>query len=246
MAADPRARRLTEAHRLGQQRLGVATISALRAAFTILDPTDLDATTERWLRVAVPIVQRQNDVSARLASNYLTTFRALEIGTTAGFVPVVAQPVAVDAVTTSLLVTGPARIKKATRIGGAPLVRIMSNAEVSTAGAGMRHALAGGRETILGSVAADRRALGWSRATSGKPCSFCALLASRGPDYNTEKTASFEAHDHCSCTAEPTYSEDAPWPSGSERFRELWDRSTAEAGSTDEALALFRASVAEV
>lgn len=85
----------------------------------------------------------------------------------------------------------------------------------------------GGWDTIEESVRSDRRALGWQRVTSGDPCAFCAMVASRGPIYK-EDTVDFEAHDHCSCEPEPVYSESvfedrSLWPETSRRLRDTWD-----------------------
>jgi hypothetical protein len=40
--------------------------------------------------------------------------------------------------------------------------------------------------------------------TSGNACDFCSMLADRGAVYG-EASAEFEAHDHCSCSAQPVY-----------------------------------------
>jgi hypothetical protein len=204
VASTAEARRLTEAHRLAQARLGADTVRRMLAAFRILDGTDLDGTFERWLRVALPVIQSQRSTSARLAANYLTTFRALELGVTGErLTPQLAEAAPVEAVTTSLVVTGPAAIKS--NVGrGMALSTAMRTASVTTSRAAMRHVLNGGRETITATTRSDRRARGWQRVTSGDACSFCSLLASRGAAYG-EDTADFQAHDGCSCSAEPVY-----------------------------------------
>lgn len=226
MAATLVGAQLTELQRAAQLRLAAQTVSQMRAAWGLLDPAELDATFERWLRVAVPVVQNNRAASARLAAAYLAAFRRAELGTVAGLPAVTAAPVDVKAVTTSLLVTGPWSIKKAMTAGVA-LARATDVAEARAAATAMRHVLDGGRDTILPTVAADRQALGWARVASANSCAFCAMLASRGPDYSSEGTASFEAHDGCQCGAEPVYSPDAAWPANSQRYRDLWDEHTA-------------------
>jgi hypothetical protein len=137
-----------------------------------------------------------------LAADYLRTFRALELGSIERITPVLGtlDPVAV---TTSLIVTGPVRVKNAAA-KGLDLAAAMERAAASSAAAGMRHALAGGRDTIDETVKADPKAIGWARVTSGKACEFCSMLADRGAVYGDD-TAHFDAHDGCSCTAEPAY-----------------------------------------
>lgn len=226
MAATVEASRLTEVHRLAQLRIGTRTAAQTLAAWRMLDPADLDATAEAWLAVMTPLVQAARRTSARLAANYITTFRGIELGIDAGtFVPVLAEDVPVEQVQTSLLVTGPAAVKIATA-RGLPLAKAVDIGKARSAGAAMRQAINGGRDTITESVRADRRALGWARATSGRACSFCMMLASRGPVYG-EDMAGFEAHDHCSCSAEPVYRPDADWPAGSRAARDLWNETTS-------------------
>lgn len=238
MASTRNAARLTEAHRQAQLRLGAQTVAQMRAAWRLVDFDDLDGTTGDWLRVAVPIIRAQSRTSSTLAANYYRTFRGMELGLAAGaFTPPIAAPPAVEAITTSLTVTGPATVKRATALGRSA-VEAMTLGEARTAAASMRQALAGGRDTLMRSVSTDNAALGYARATSGNSCAFCAMLASRGPVYD-ESSADFQSHDGCSCTAEPVFSRDAAWPAGSREYADLWDEATA--GETDQLNAFRRA-----
>lgn len=230
MAATLAGTRLTEAHRLAQARIGAQTVRDLLNVFPLLDPADLDATTTAWLRAAVPIIQLRRTTSARLSANYLGTFRALELGTSTGFVPTLREQAPVEQLTTSLTVTGPVALKKAIT-GGRTLIVAADLAKAGSARAAMRHALNGGRDTIHASIDTDAKALGWARTTSGIPCAFCALLASRGPIYKTEQSATIaedglKYHDDCSCSAEPVYRADAEWPGQGRELQALWENST--------------------
>lgn len=61
-----------------------------------------------------------------------------------------------------------------------------------------RHAKAASRDAVINTAAANR--MRWARQLSGvENCAFCAMLASRGAVY-TEKTVTFQSHDHCDCT----------------------------------------------
>jgi len=228
VAATVQGRRLTEAHRLAQARLGARTVARMRTLWPLLDPTNLDGSFDRWLSAAVPIVRAQRTSSARLAANYTTTLKTLETGVPAPIVLAESLPTA--QVTTSLLVTGPYRLRSALA-RGVPLVRALSTAEATSASAAMRLALNGGRETIVEMVRADRDAVGWARAASGSACAFCATLASRGAVYR-EDTVDFQAHDHCSCNAEPIYRPDSALPAGSERYAQLYQEAKAAGGDT--------------
>lgn len=142
------------------------------------------------------------------------------------------------AVEKSLLVTGPSEIKRRTaRHEPEPVA--MRNSFVAAAGAASRHVLTGGRETQLTLVEADEVALGWARVTDGDPCSFCAVLASRGPAYKTKASAGFSAHDNCACTAEAVFARTADWPGAAREYQRLWYASTKGYSGKD-ALNAFR------
>lgn len=231
MSATVEARRLTEAHRRAQAAIGAQTVALMANIWPLLDPEDLDGTFERWLRAATPVIQGQRSTAARLAANYLDLFKKLELGTGATLPLVLAGPAPVEAVSTSLLVTGPVSVKSAmTR--GVDLVRAMDVAQARSAAAAMRHAGNGANETITATAEADRQALGWARATSASPCSFCALVAGRGPVYKSEGTANFEPHDACNCRPEVVYRDDAQWPPGSQRFADVYAEAKAADGDT--------------
>lgn len=203
MAATVAGRRLTEKHRLLQLRLAALTVAQMRTVWPLLDPEHLDASAARWLRAAVPLVAAQRRNSAILAARYAQEFRRLEAPTAPSFTPSPIVDLPVDEVVTSLTVTGPVSVKQA-MARGVPLVRAMSTAEARVAGAALRQALTGGRDTIAHAVDDDPNALGWQRITSGAPCEFCSMLASRGAVYG-QATGAFQAHDHCSCQTEPVY-----------------------------------------
>lgn len=243
MAATAPAARLTEAHRLAQAGLSAQTIRQMLAVWPLLRFGDLDGTFGRWLRAVAPVVRSGRTVSARLAANYLATFRALELGVdTTPAAPVLADEIDGDQLATSMLVTGPVALRTGfTR--GRPARQVVDAAQVGSARAASRLVLGGGRDTIIRTVAADTRALGWARATSGKPCAFCAMLASRGPAYGSERTATFRPHDGCHCTPEPVYRRDADWPAGSRRHRQVWDEATGGL-SGDDAVNAFRRALA--
>lgn len=67
--------------------------------------------------------------------------------------------------------------------------------------------------------------VGWRRVTSDNPCDFCAMLAAQGAVYNAEETADFEAHDNCSCTAEPVWGRERE-PREVQVLQDAWERVT--------------------
>lgn len=238
MAATPAGRLLTERHRLAQARLGARTAADVVATWALLDPERVDATVERWLAAAVPIVRSHRLDSARLAAAYAVAFKVSEVGGSASR-PEPIDEVVTDRLAVSLTVVGPVAIKRATS-AGVPIARASQLAQAGVARAAMRHALDGGRETIVQTVQSDAGALGWARATSARACGFCAMLASRGPVYGAD-TAGFDAHDGCSCTPEPVYRSDADWPAGARDYRALWNESTDGLSQQDAVNAFRRA-----
>ena len=96
----------------------------------------------------------------------------------------------------------------------------------------------GGRNTITGSVNRGRRKGGWSRVTSGKPCAFCAMLASRGPIYS-ERTVHFRAHDGCSCSAMAVWNRDDGWTEQARTYQRLWK----ETAKGDDPVNAFRRAI---
>jgi hypothetical protein len=89
------------------------------------------------------------------------------------------------------------------RRAGLTIPAASRNALVEVTGTAGGLVLDAGRETVQNTVNNDERATGWARVSSGHPCSFCALLVSRGPVY---KGPSFRVpHLHCGCTMQPVY-----------------------------------------
>jgi hypothetical protein len=228
MASTPTGRRLTELHRQGQLRIGADTVRQMLAAWRVLDPQDLDGSFPSWLRIVEPLIQSQRAASSRLAAGYIQAYRTAEIRTRAAEgVVALAAPAPSEAVATSMLVTGPASLRSQLA-KGVQFEKAMSVAQANAAGSAMRHAINGGRETVIDTMKRDSRSVGWARATGGASCSFCALLAGRGPVYS-EETVDFAAHDKCSCSAEPVYRDEGrdSWPAGSAQYRELYDEVAA-------------------
>lgn len=232
LASTAQGRLLTNAHRKTQNRLAQRTAAAMLQVWPLLDVGDIDGTVDRWLRAAVPLVEAQRAQSVATAANYYRFFRLVE-GATGEFTPVVsaAQAIPREQIVTSLLVTGPHALKKNIGQGLTPS-RALDVSDARAAGAAIRHVLNGGRDSLLESVEQDREAIGWARATSGSPCGFCAMLASRGPVYKSEKSGGFESHDSCGCTAEPLFDEYADWPDGAREFRKMWNEAVSADGDT--------------
>ena len=115
-------------------------------------------------------------------------------------------------------------------------VRLQQEIDLSGEMAGAaaaRHAANASRDQVIASTQRGGRAIGWVRVTSGRPCFFCAALASRGPVYREdsfeESDPRFEGpgqhkvHDHCSCSLRQVYTRsEEEWPALSQRLEQEW------------------------
>lgn len=184
-----------------------------------VDPADLDAW---WERVA-PLLE--SDVAAGHDTAVRLTLRYLELHAAAEGVVVRPEPVALDRaqLATSLRVTGPVAFKQEMTRSGSPEAaqRIMTS---KLPRAAQRVMLSGSRESTRRLVESDRRVLGYRRVTSGSPCAFCAMLASRGAVYKSAESAGegHRWHDGCSCSTEVLYSRDEG--PADQRWSALWQQ----------------------
>lgn len=192
---------LAELHRIAQSRIAARTLVAMRSVWPLLDREALDATTPRWLTAALPIIAAQRAASADVAAAYLTRSKIEALGGDATLDPELAAEIDPRRVATSLTVTGPVALKRSAR-NLVPHATALDRALGTSSAAAMRHALNGGRATVLRTVASDPHATGWRRTASGNSCDFCSVLAGR---VYREATAQFDAHDGCACSAEPVW-----------------------------------------
>ena len=137
----------------------------------------------------------------------------------------------------NLNVTGIASYQKALRAGQTEDQAVDTMA-VNMAGTATRLALEGAREVIRDAAEADKDAIGWIRVPDADPCSWCAMLASRGAVYRSAETAGrgknarfdgeglFKWHDHCGCTAVPVFHDDDPLLDRADDLYEQWLRET--------------------
>lgn len=193
---------LAVTQRQQQLALRAALLRRLIPLWQLFDPNDLNRTLPTWLAAVLPLMQDARKGSGLLAGAYLRQARA-DVGIE-GVAPVVLAGTApVDQAVTSLTVTSLVAIR--TALGaGQTLEQAMRTGFVTSSGAASRIALQGGRDTVIGSVRADRKAAGWSRLASPDACDFCLMLSDRGAVYSAE-AVDFAAHDHCACTAVASY-----------------------------------------
>lgn len=180
-------------HQASQALLVGELANPLNAAWGVFDPTDPN-TLQRFILAIQALVQHFGKMSGSAAASFYEHER--RNAGVPGHYNVQIAPVSPDKVE--------AGIRWATSDLWSPepdLATIQSKVQ----GVVEKDVLDVGRSTILDAVHKDRKALGWARVPEPTACSFCALLATRGAVYRSDKTASFEAHDHCRCHAEPIF-----------------------------------------
>lgn len=257
---------LTTAYKVQANR-DAAKIAALVALYyqRRVDPEDTSSI-EAWLDVVVPRLIRTSDDGAERARVYFDQIRRLELdGVNApSFAAQAALGQVDEGVRKSLLTVGPydyvnkmREIRTLDKVSPSQQKALIAEAKQVTtkkiAAATIRHAQAGGRQTIHANAEQDRVALGWVRVTRAKPCAFCAMLASRGLRYRAFSEDSFLAsdsqftgdgdakvHDNCGCSLKPVYAKNDPLVQRTEEFADMWSRWGAGGNGQTPAALRFR------
>ncbi len=228
---------LTEQHRQAQLSLRAQFMRELTRLWPLIDLDRLDESAAEWIAWVTDLILMYRLQSVDRALAYYDSFRRAETGeplTNRGNVrgAVTVEPARIK---TSLLVTGPLGVKSRIGKGISPTVA-KRKALVDVTGAASRHVLDGGRQLVTTATEMDELALGFARVTDDDPCAFCAMLASRGPVYKSRATAARTTsrstkrgpgekyHDHCGCSVEPAFTDDAEWPGRGREFEQMWEK----------------------
>lgn len=252
---------LTQAFKTQQNR-EAAKIAATVALYyqRRVNVEDL-ASIERWLNIVIPRLIGTSDSGARSAAEFFQAIRRIEAAGAGPYAATVALGQVDEGVRKSLLTVGPydytnkAREIRTLDVGPQQQAALLAEAKQVTtkklAAAAMRHAQAGGRQTIHDNAERDEVALGWVRVTKADPCAFCAMLASRGLRYRAFKEGSFDlsnanftgdgdakVHDNCGCSLKPVYADNDPLVARTQKFADMW--TLWGAGGGDSALRFRR------
>lgn len=233
----PTASRLTRQHQRDLHAVGRAVAAPVHNLARKATVADIDGWFERVLARIVASVRAGWLAARRDTDEYLRAHARAEgravVPQSAVWVP--------ERVVASARVTGPVAFKKHIAAGGSEIDarRLMAR---TLPAAAQRLAYAGGRETVEATVKESDVILGWRRVTDGDPCAFCALLASRGAVFLSEKSATTVVgrrgvargnravgesyHDGCGCIAEPLYEHEDEPPSVLD-LQEQWRTATA-------------------
>lgn len=264
-------------HRWDQDAVAADLVRKMYPLWSLQDFNDLDRTTPLWLSAVVPEVKTAYLQSQRLTAIYANDVRmaslpdeeplamhipdaqvpdnVVHVNFDRSLIPdVAADPELQPAIdfdefptadaTVSLTITGNYGIKA--QMPG-PEDDLMQNARSNSAGAGVRHAMNGGRNAVNNVMRLDRRVIGYARVTDVNPCYYCALLASRGAVYGkgsfTDANNRFtpnpdgpkglpagwipaRTHDHCRCSLRPVYAKSQAMDDEAKFYRDQWDANT--------------------
>jgi len=230
MARTEAGKALTEQHYVAQLQVRAASLRDFLRLWPIWQGDE--GSFRQLAEATVVLVKAHQQLSAQLGASYFDAFRLVEgvDGHARSWLADPMTPEAEDKLIGSLFETGQFSLRRSLDAGkSAEDARDI--AFTNTSGTVTRSVLNGGRGSILRSTGNDEKAKGWARVTSGTPCAFCALLSSRGPVYIAESTADFEAHNHCTCTAEPGY-EGTEWPGRSREFHDMYNEAILKARET--------------
>lgn len=119
---------------------------------------------------------------------------------------------------------------------------VVEQARKSVARAASRHAQQPARETVQEAADEGGSEIGWARVLVGvRSCAFCAMLASRGPVYTSDKAALFRGggamdayHNGCDCIA-VLVRRGAVWEGADShmKLQDLWADSTRSQSNAD-------------
>lgn len=192
---------LAQQHRQQQLSLRAQTVKDILRLWPAFDLSDIDGSWSTLEPALLLLVKHRGRQSNVLARRYYEKERkeARVRGTATPRLATIPD----DQVIAGLQVVGPIQAKRSLALKR-PEQAIVKNALVSVSGVVTREVLNHGRKTIGESLATDRKQnrvrVGYSRVTSGSPCSFCASLV--GQVFYSED---FACHAHCSCSNEIVY-----------------------------------------
>ena len=247
MAKTKKAARLTREHRRRQLELNRRVMSQVAESFDdLIDIDNLGLTVQEYIDTVAGLVSDGYIQSQQFALDYTSRFKQAETGR--GSLPEISRPLlSFDEIRKAIRGSTLSGMLSARR-GGATTLEVLDRGRVNAMGTSGSLVQSGGRNAIVDVTNRDDDAIGWQRITSGNPCAFCAMIASRGPVYKGEQSANFRAHwpgpnggGLCECIAEPVYSEE-DISAQNRVLRQLWNESTAGL-SGNNALNAFRAAM---
>lgn len=232
-------------HQREQEDIAAQTALGLAVLWKALQFFSLNDTQDAWVHGSLLEIEKQFNRSVSASSQFVQdTLWAVKPDADVIATPGLRFPV--ERVRDSLIGAGPGTVKSKTRLEpelaaeAGPLA--MAIAQKNVQGAGIRHVMDGGRETVAGQTQLARfsgaETIGYARFTEngGKnsPCYFCAMLASRGAVFAEnaflDSSKKFEGtniaavHHHCKCSLRPVFLKKDSMDQRAKFFKAQWDK----------------------
>lgn len=197
----------------------------------------MDKTSAKYADAVAALVQEFASASASLTADYYEDVREAAGITTPYRVPA-PEDLPVDRVGESL---APAK-KVDPKVAQSQVESIAGLLVTST-----------GKSLLISAIMGDDKAKKWARVTRPGACAFCRMLATRGPVYKSDKTASFIPHPGpgkrggvCQCTIEAVFHPESYEPTAATRAdQKLYNDATAHVAPGEQLNAFRRAIAAQ-
>lgn len=228
-------------HYATQFGLSAALLATLARLWPLLDPENLAATFGTYRRGVAAVVEQFSAASVSIALDHYEDLRE-QHGARQAFTPPVIDlftpeqlEAYIDKAAADLLDTLP------NVVDDVYFADIMTRIQTDTEAAAQKIVADSGRNELIEAIEADKDAKGWARVVRPGACSFCRMLATRGPVYLSKQTANFRAHTNCHCTVEPLFANHYEPPAHTRADMALWERVTEGFSGRDKAIEFRRA-----
>jgi hypothetical protein len=204
VAPQPTSNQAAAAQQQHQAAIALLMAAPMATAFTQLYVPGDPASITRWIAFVTALVRKYGQVSSASSAGYYEAARQ-RAGITSRYRASTAPTTPSQAVEASMR-WAIAPVEKSFTVSPQDVRdELMAAALERSTAAAEKLAIDEGRMTVLENQLDDKQAQGWVRVTRPGACSFCALLAIRGPVYKSEQSASFQAHNHDRCFPAPVF-----------------------------------------
>lgn len=250
-AAASSAGAASAAARTAQVAISAAAMRDAVKLWPLLDPRRLTQTWPGWLQAMILLTKTYHAQSSLAAGRSYRLARAEATRSPAPSSLIkLAAPPSDEWMTRAYGFAGPGTLSKDTAQPNTALSTVL--------GTTSRIVMDGGRTTVFDTVEDDPVAVGWYLQTDGRPCYWCAMIASRGVVYKEHSldasNARFEGdgtaklHNHCHCCLAPAFSVDHELPDISQEAQDVYydaTRGLKGPRNQENVAPLFRAAWAE-
>lgn len=233
-----------------QAALGASTASAVRELWPFLDPSNLAGTFPTISRGAAAIASQHALAAVSLAADYYDDFRD-SVGAAGSFSPPIIDAPTLAQIEAEISAGAQELLASIDAVvDDLFLAELTLQMQTEAEGSARDMVIEAGRDELFAALESDPEAKGWARVTRPTACSFCRMLATRGPIYLSRETANFRAHRPingrggvCQCTIEPLLGQKYEPTAQARADVALWNKVNADGFRGAEARNEFRRRV---